>query len=245
MQNRLLKIVPYLYVLLLLFNALQVTGQSLAYHLSQADSLFAQKRYTQSLVLYRSIFNQKQYTPSMFLKMAYIEEGLDRLAPAVYYLNLYYLASHDDRVVSKIKDLAVKHRLEGYEFSDRDQIYSAYQEHHTQLSIALITLSLFLLSLIFFFRYRRKRAIGTWISLLVTLIIFFIHSNQPIQYPSAIIASGNTYLMSGPSAGSSVVQIIGEGHRVYVIGQKDVWVKIRWQDRDAFVKEDNLLPLSL
>lgn len=245
MQNRLLKIVPYLCLLFILFNTSRTTGQSLTYHLTKADSLFAQKRYTQSLDLYRSIYNQQQYTPSMFLKMAYIEEGLDHLAPALYYLNLYYLASRDERVIPKIKELADKNRLEGYVFSDRERFLSAYREYAIHLTVALMGTAVFLLSLVLFLRARKKKAYGVWAALLIILAVMFIHINLPVQDRAAIVSSGNTYLMSGPSAGSSVVQIIGEGHCVTVIGQKDIWVQIRWKNKDAFIKKDSLLFLSL
>lgn len=245
MQNRLLKIVPHLFLLFILFNATNAAGQSLSYHLTKADSLFAQKRYTQSLDLYRSIFNQQQYTPSMFLKMAYIEEGLDHLALALYYLNLYYMASRDERVIQKIKEMAGKNRLDGFEFSDRERILSLYGEYHVTLSAALIAIALFLISLLVFLRSRKKRAYGVWSTLLIVLAIILVHTNFPLQNNTAIISSGNTYLMSGPSAGASVVQIIGEGHRVNVLGQEDVWVQIQWRNKVAYIKADNLLPVSL
>lgn len=245
MQNRLLKIVPHLFLLFFLFNSTNAAGQSLSYHLTKADSLFAQKRYTQSLDLYRSIFNQQQYTPSMFLKMAYIEEGLDHLAPALYYLNLYYMASRDERVIPKIKEMADKNRLDGFEFSDRERILYLYGEYHVTLSAALIAIALFLISLLVFLRSRKKRAYGVWSTLLIVLAIILVHNNFPLQNKTAIISSGNTYLMSGPSAGASVVQIIGEGHRVNVLGQEDVWVQIQWRNKVAYIKADNLLPVSL
>lgn len=245
MQNRLLKFVQHLFLLFILFNTTHVEGQSLSYHLTKADSLFAQKRYTQSLDLYRSIFNQQQYTPSMFLKMAYMEEGLDHLAPALYYLNLYYLASRDEQVIPKIKELADKNRLEGFEFSDRERVLSIYKEYHVTLSAGLMAVALFLISLIVFLRSRKKKAYGVWSALLVILAIVLIHTNFPLQNKTAIVSSNNTYLMSGPSAGASVVQIINEGHRVNVLGQKDIWVRIQWRNKDAYIKADNLLPVSL
>ncbi|MBX2946430.1 MAG: SH3 domain-containing protein [Cyclobacteriaceae bacterium] len=220
-------------------------GQSLSYHLGKADSLFAQKRYTQSIDLYRSIHNQKQYTPAMFLKMAYIEEGLDRLAPALYYLNLYYVSSHDDRVVPKIKELADKNLLEGFEFSDRERALLLYGKYHLNLSVALAALALFLMSLVVALRYRKKKLLGAWIFLLIVLTLLLLHTNLPVQSNYAIVSTPNTYLMSGPSAGASVVQIINEGHRVSITGHKDVWVKIRWRDKDAYIKADNLLVVSL
>jgi uncharacterized protein YgiM (DUF1202 family) len=243
MQSGVLKIIPFLTILLLASCATQ--AQSLNYHLAKADSLFQQKRYTQSLELYRSIFERKQYTPAMFLKMAYIEEGLDHPATAIYYLNLYYLATHDERVVPKIKDLAAKHGLDGYDFAEAEQWLGKYQEHHTTITFGLASLVIFLMSLTVYQRARKVKPVGTWVVMLVVVIILFVHSNvEPVGTP-AIIAKPDTYIMSGPSAGASVVRILDEGHRVEVTGKQDVWLRVRLNNQDVFIKEDNLLVLSL
>ena len=42
----------------------------------------------------------------MLLKMAYIQEGLNHVGQALYYLNLYYLASKDKSVLGKMEELA-------------------------------------------------------------------------------------------------------------------------------------------
>ena len=224
--------------------ALATQGQSLHYHLAKADSLFAQKRYTQSLDLYRSIFKQQQYTPAMLLKMAYIE-GLENLASSLYYLNLYYRITRDELAFLKIKELADKYRLEGYDLSDRERLLSVYTENHQTISYALMAFAVFLLSLFAILRRRGQKTIGAWGVLLIVLIMMFVHTNVSIQYKTAIVSSANTYLMTGPSAGSSVFQIINEGHRVNVLGEKDIWVHVRWNNKEAYIKKDNLLPVWL
>jgi len=51
--------------------------------------------------------------------------------------------------------------------------------------------------------------------------------------------------MSGPSAGSSTVAVLTEGHQLEIIGRKDVWVNVRWMDKEVFVKENVILPVEL
>jgi hypothetical protein len=51
--------------------------------------------------------------------------------------------------------------------------------------------------------------------------------------------------MSGPSAGSSVVEIIDEGHLLDVLGKKDIWVHTKWMNQDVYVKEDQILMIEL
>jgi hypothetical protein len=244
MQNSILKFIHIHSIVLILFS-FSASAQSLHYHVSKADSLFQQKRYTQSLELYQSIFAQQQYTPAMLLKMAYIEEGLDHIAPAVYYLNLFYVATKDERTLIKIKELAGKHGLEGYDFTDREQAFNAYYEYHQPITLALTALVVFLLSLMIYQKSKKAKPVELWVGFLIILVCLFIHTNLPVINATAIIAKPNTYVMSGPSAGASVIRIIKEGNRVRVTGEVDVWVRVKLNDKDAYIKRDHLLPVSL
>lgn len=244
MQSSVFKNVCFLVILFILFF-FNSSAQSLSYHLSKADSLFQQKRYTQSLELYQSIYAQKQYTPAMFLKMAYIEEGLDHIPQAMYYLNLYHLASQDDRVLIKINDVAQKHGLDGYTITDTDRILKKYNEYH-QIITGLFILILFILAFLMFYkRSKNERPIMGWIAMLLILMGLLVHINLEFQESAGIISKPNSYMMSGPSAGASVLQIIHEGNRVKITGKEDVWVKVRINAKDGYVKKDNLLLLSL
>jgi hypothetical protein len=51
--------------------------------------------------------------------------------------------------------------------------------------------------------------------------------------------------MDGPSPGANVVDVVSAGHRVEVLGRKDVWVEISWLDQSAFIKEFELKTLEL
>jgi uncharacterized protein YgiM (DUF1202 family) len=71
------------------------------------------------------------------------------------------------------------------------------------------------------------------------------HNNHFGFQHSAIIANPNTYIMDGPSAGASVIGVAEEGHKVTMAKQQDIWVKVKWNGKDAYIKEGNLLALSL
>jgi uncharacterized protein YgiM (DUF1202 family) len=51
--------------------------------------------------------------------------------------------------------------------------------------------------------------------------------------------------MSGPSAGANVVTLINEGHKLKITGKKDVWLKVEWLDKEAYVKENQVLRVVL
>src|SRR5690242_541356 len=114
-----------------------VLAQKTSFRLSQADSLYDKKQYTQSLEHYHEILAQHEYTPAMLLKMAYIEEGLNHAGKALYYLNLYYLATSDKTSLDKMEELAQKFNLDGYETSDADLALSFYHDYHQDISLTL------------------------------------------------------------------------------------------------------------
>jgi uncharacterized protein YgiM (DUF1202 family) len=81
--------------------------------------------------------------------------------------------------------------------------------------------------------------------MVVFALLFSAHLYYGEKITAGIIADGNTFIMSGPSPGSTVVERVGEGHRLDVIGQQDVWLKVRWRGEVAFVKENGVLRSKL
>ena len=243
MQRHHIKILIIL--LLLLPGAPVLFAQVSTFRLHQADSLYEKKRYTQSLEQYQTILAKEQYTPAMLLKMAFIEEGLNRVGQALYYLNLYYLASGDKFALEKMEELATKYHLGGYENSETDLFLSFYHDNHLNISIALTVLAVFLLSLSFYSRKKGKRPVFSGISLFAVLLLLLVHVNTDDQYFSGIIGEPNSFLMDGPSAGAAVVSIVEEGHRVRITGKVDVWYEVRWNENTVYVRDINLLAVEL
>jgi hypothetical protein len=214
--------------------------------LNRADSLFQQKRYTQSLEIYKALAEQHRYTPAMLLKMAYIEEGLNHIANAAYYLNLYYLATYDKSVLHKLNELAEKNRLDGYSTTDGDWFFTFYKQHHFYISMVLsIMLGVFVLLIILQkIRYGVK-AYAAWLVSCVCAALLIAVIQFDTLHAQAIVAKANTYFMESPSAGASVLNILRDGHRVEVMGKTDVWVKVKLGNKEGFIKENNLLLVKL
>jgi hypothetical protein len=246
MQRGYLKFVALLIITLSITSFHSAFSQISSFRLKTADSLYQMKKYTQSFEHYKEILNQKKYSPAMLLKMGYIQEGLGNIGEAMYYLNLYFLATNDKAVLEKMEQLADKFNLEGYETSDADRVLTFYHDYYTQISFGLAALSIFLLSIIFYTKVRlHEKPIAGVIFLIVFLTAFFIHINFGHSIKTGIISKANTYVMDGPSPGASLVTITSGGHRVEVIGKKDVWLKIRWNGEIAYVKENSLLAIQL
>lgn len=212
-----------------------------------ADSLFAQKKYTQSFDLYNEIYTSYgKVSPSMLLKMAFVKEGLGDYSNALYYLNLYYLKTYDKKVLKKMENLAEKYHLEGYNYDDAEFFLNLYQKFQIQIDLFVTGLLLVFLGILVY-QKRKKGHVSSmtgyvYISLLVVLLLV---NNFGRERKQAIISTDNVYLMDGPSPGANVLDVITVGHRVKILGQQDVWVEIEWADKSAYVKEFNLKPLEL
>jgi hypothetical protein len=212
-----------------------------------ADSLFGQKKYTQSFELYEDIQNaDHKATSAMLLKMAFIKEGLGDYTNALYYLNLYYLQTYEKRVLKKMENLAEQHKLSGYNYDDVEFFLNLYHQYHLQIDFLIIGFVFMFFGILF---YRKKtiniqsRSHGI-VYICLLLILLFIN-NYGREHTKAIVTSADVPIMKGPSPGSDVVDVISKGHRVSVLEQDDVWIKISWEENEAYIKAFNIKPIKL
>lgn len=228
---------------LLLLVCLPAKAQD--YHLQKADSLFAARKYTESYDLYLALFNQGRYSPAMLLRMAYIREGLNAFDDALYYLNLYYNITSDREALRKMNELATRFNLTGYDDIAVDQAVNTYLRHHEQISLVLAAGSLLLFSAAFYLHRRRKSPVLPMIPMGVLLVLLMVHLNIRDRFNTVIIDAPQTYLMSKPSAGGDVIEVIGEGHKLRVTGQEDVWYRVDWNDQELYVRSNQVKEVRL
>lgn len=213
--------------------------------LHKADSLFQAGRYIQAFDQYEYLMvEEKLLSPSMLLKMSFIKEGLGQIDEALYYLNIYYLDTTDERALEKMEELANKNDLAGYHTDDFDMLISYYYRYYQEITLVLLALVLFSFS---FLIYRKRkgnhRPMGAGFVFIFLLALLFYQVNFGKEYGKGIISTENTYIMSGPSAGAKVLDIVSLGHRVETLGYQDVWIKIKWDGQTAYVKNKNLRPV--
>lgn len=227
---------------LLMTGATDLQAQKNPPQIQKADSLFTQKKYTEAFRLYENALEEKQlFSPAMLLKMAYIQEGLKHYSSALYYLNLYYLHTANEAALFKMEELAQEHQLNGYDYHDLEYFLSIYHRYHTTWLLATTALAVFLFALILY----RKRKTGirptsAGIVYVLILALLFILINYDIRYQKGIIDQDFAYLMSDPSGASKVVEIVKQGHRVNILDEKDIWMKIGWQEQEAYIRKTQL-----
>jgi len=210
--------------------------------LQLADSLYAQEKYTESLELYEILLKEDQlYTPGMLMKMAFIKEGLGEYSEALYLLNLFYAKTSDKRALRKMEELARQHHLYGYKFDDLEFFRTTYKRYHLHIIGVLAAFSLFIFSFILYQKRRgRHRPVSAGILFVLILAMLFGLINFGQGRDRAVILSDQAYLRTGPSSGANVAEVIEKGHRVEILSQKDVWVKINWNDRPLYIRESHL-----
>lgn len=237
MQTQILKIL----VLIVIPLAMRAQNNAI---LQKADSLFSAKQYTQSFRLYDSLLRDKKYSPAMLLKMAYIKEGLDQPS-ALYYLNLYHQATDDEQTLAKMEELADKYHLEGYKSTAQSQLNAWIMKNSDMIKWVIATVLFFFFAWLVFQKKRNESVVVPAFFMVVTAIAlaWFVNLGEP--KPSIMVAQSRVYLMSGPSAGASVIDILEEGHRLTVTGEKDVWLRVNWREKEAFIKRSNTISTTL
>lgn len=212
----------------------------MASDLNQADSLFEAKKYTEALEVYENIFQNAQASPSMLLKMAFIQEGLENYVDALYYLNLYYERSGNKKALVKMQEIAAANELEGYEFTDQDYILNILSKNKLLIQIALLTLALLLMGYIIRKFQQQESARLPLIFQVLIIVILFVFNNETFATERAIVLNDHTLLRSAPSAAAEPLETIEKGHRVRVLEQSEVWVKIEWNDQSAYLRKGRI-----
>jgi uncharacterized protein YgiM (DUF1202 family) len=204
--------------------------------------LFTGHYFSQALQIYEQIFSQSgKVSPAMLLKMAYIEEGTGNYTKALYYLSLYYMQRPNLQVVSKMKEIAATYNLQGYEFKDVDFFMILYQRYYTYFTLFMLAICLIWLASLIARKVRKEYLpVRHLIGCMLFLIVVFLFLNIKKTGQRAIIAQDNTYLMSAPSAGAKLVHIAQKGHRLDVQAKQDIWVKVSWNGKTAFVRQQNV-----
>ena len=231
--------------LIVLLSLVSLMAQDNAGDIEFADSLFNERKYTQSFEIYDRILKSENRTsPAMLLKMAYIKEGLGDYSNALYYLNLYYLQTHNKRALRKMEDVAKKYNLEGYKYTDVEFFMNVFYRYYSAIVYGLSGLVLILIGYMVYKKLRMKVNPGFslfYLFIVVGLLFYVVNFGK--RYQKGIIISPDTYLMDGPSSGAKLIAIANMGHRVHVLGKDDVWVKVEWEGSIAYIKENNILQI--
>ncbi len=225
----------------ILLGTLLIEASAQQVNVDLGDSLFQKKKYTEAFELYHTSFQNGEASPSMFLKMAFIKEGLGDYVHALFYLSRYYSLTTDKSVLVKMSELASENGLSGYHVGDAAFFETALLRFDSEIQLFLGGLSLLLLVLTLKSR-KENLPIGLPIIQVVVLACLLIVSNDWVKEDRAIIEE-STILMSGPSAAAEPIEQIKKGHQVEILEESEVWATIKMDDEIAYIRKSKLLKL--
>jgi len=205
--------------------------------------LYQKQRYIESFEIYQDLVqNQKVYSPALLLKMAFIKESLNEYTDALYYLSLYYSKHPSRNTLKKMESLAQQHDLQGFEYSDYDFFATQARKYYMRILELLMMAAVVVVtaSLVAKLRGRKIRKETSFIYF-VFLIFLFYYLNFLSFGRYGIVNSNQLAMMSGPSAGSTLIKNLPKGNRLGLLEEEDIWLKVKLEDTIGYVRKDHIL----
>lgn len=210
--------------------------------LKRADSLFAIAKYQEAYVLYKKSFGEhEKNNESLLLKLAFLSEKENNYTDCLYYLNKLALVRPSRKLFEKMDKLASDHNLSGYEFDDYNYFIIFYRRYGDYIPLLLLTLGAYIVW-IMILKARRGESILQIhkVSILGYLLVILGVVNIPTLYKTGIIVNENTFLRDEPSSASAVVERIGKGHKLTIVGSVDHWDRVVWGNRLVYIRKTDV-----
>jgi tetratricopeptide (TPR) repeat protein len=210
--------------------------------LKMADSLFAMARYPEASALYKKNFgNDEKNNQSLLLKLAFLSEKTNDYTDCLYYLSKLALITPSRKLFEKMDKLASEQNLKGYEFDDYNYFIIFYRRYGDYIPILLLSLGAYIV-FIMVLKVRRKEAILRIhkISIIFYLVALLGLLNVPSLYKTCIVVNENTFLRDEPSSASPVIEKVGKGHKLVIVGSIDHWDRVIWDNKIVYIRQSDL-----
>ena len=223
---------------ILIFFLIFVTTNILAnekYLLNEGDSLFKLRKYFDAKKIYENLYYEKNYfSDAMLLKLSFIEEGIGNYEKALIYLSKHYYQTHNKETSTKIKSIAKKNELIGFEQNDLSLILNAYNKNIYLIhSILVIILVLYLI-------IGGKKDINYHIRFMIISVLVLAIMNFNLTKKQGIVDQDNTYIMNGPSSGSDVYSIIKKGNKLKISKEYSIWYEVIFENKKKYIRKKNI-----
>ena len=201
----------------------------------QADSLFEKGQYEAVLPLYRTqIWQQRQVSAQLLLRLAYAEHQQAHYAAELLYLNMALARQPRLSTWRQLTALAQRQRLVGYPTTWQQEVRIQVQRYYYPVLQCLLSGAVLIaVGLLLRRQYTRQ---GTWLIYGLYLLGTGAYLYWLRPMPTGIVARSGAALMAGPGAGASWLSTAAPGDRLPVLGRKDIWLQVRWQERVAYVR---------
>ncbi|WP_223860670.1 tetratricopeptide repeat protein [Spirosoma validum] len=208
----------------------------------RADSLFASGDQLNAVRLYETALAEGHTaTDPMLLKLASAYEQQNDVPRQLYYLDVYFERHPDDAVLRRMNDIARANNLSGYETDDLNYFYLFYRKYGIYFLLFLLIPAGYVFSVLMLKRLRKEDVPQRqkWI-VFVYLLLLLVFTNLPEGVESGITSQDRVLLRTDPSAAAPVVEVIGRGHKVNILGAKDIYLRVLWHNELYFIRRDNV-----
>ncbi|MCB2377342.1 hypothetical protein LGH70_07110 [Hymenobacter sp. BT635] len=173
--------------------------------------------------------------------MAYIQEGLGHYPAALYYLSLAQRRQPSYATWRKMTELAQSYRLAGYPDTWRTKLLITFRRYYYTLLQGLLIGAVLGAVLLL---VRRGATRPWWLAygLYLAFVGFYLNFLRSSQV--GLVARPHAALMGGPSAGATWLTTARAGDRLLVRDQQDIWYRVEWRNRDAYIRRNDLLLLD-
>ena len=223
---------------ILIFSLIFVTTNILAnekYLLNEGDSLFKLRKYVDAKKIYENLYYEKNYfSNAMLLKLSFIEEGIGNYEKALIYLSKHYYQTHNKETLTKIKSIAKKNELIGFEQNDLSLILNAYNKN------IYLTHSLLVVILVLYLIIGGKKDISYHIKFMIISLLVLAIMNFNLTKKQGIVDQDNTYIMNGPSSGSDVYSIIKKGNKLKISKEYSIWYEVIFENKKKYIRKKNI-----
>ena len=232
------KFLCYVLILMVLSSTFGMT-QPLEKELVRADSLYSKKQYIEAIKIYKKIYQQGNYSAAMLLKLARIEEGMGNLGHSMYYLEKYYQSTKDEKVISYLEETAENKKAIGFEYGvayKADLLYKEWKIYFQLLFSILIISGVGMMLKNQGSTVKKKK----YFALAVFALVIVAVVNNYNGKSEAILTSSPSYLMEGPSSGANLVRQISTPAKFQVKDEIDIWTKVIFEDRKAYIRTSRI-----
>ena len=225
------------------FLSINMVAQTVpADSLRRADSLFAAGDQVNAAHIYEMAMAEGHTaTDAMLLKLASACEQQNDVPRLLYYLDVYFERHPDDAVLRRMNDIARANNLSGYETDDLNYFYLFYRKYGIYFLIFLLIPAGYVFSVLLVKQVRKEEVPRRqkWI-VFVYLLLLLVFTNLPEGVQSGITSHDRVLLRTDPSAAAPVVDVIGRGHKVNILGTRDIYLRVLWHNQLYFIRRDNV-----
>jgi hypothetical protein len=206
--------------------------------IQQADSLFEKGHFGAVLPLYRTqIWQQHEVSARLLFRLAYAEHQQAHYTAELLYLNMALARQPRLSTWRQLASLAQRQRLVGYPTTWPQDIRVQVQRYYYPVLQGLLSSAVVLAVGLLLRRGLISRRAWLVYSVYLLSIGAYLYWLRPV--PIGIVARPGVALMAGPGAGATWLSTAAPGDRLPILGHQDIWLRVRWQERVAYVRADD------